>query len=125
MTEIKRLPNLGISLDLLAKTLTIIVSQRLVRCLCSHNHAKKPLTGKNDNNCLRFRGTGYSGHIPLYEILKVNLLVRNRIQAGETGNKLIRSDPELYFHTMEQTAKRLAKEALTGWKELQPLLHHV
>ena len=61
-------------------------------------------------------GTEYSGHIPLYEILKLNSLVRNRIQAGETGNKLIRPDPELYFHTMERTAQGPAKEALTDWK---------
>ena len=125
VTAIQRLLNLGISPDLLAETLTVIVSQRLVRRLCSHHNAKKPLTGKTDNNCLRCRGTGYSGRIPLYEILKVNSLVRNRIQAGETGNKLIRPDPELYFHTMEQTAQRLAKEALTDWKELQPQLLHV
>ena len=124
VTAIQRLLNLGISPELLAETLTVIVSQRLVRRLCSHDHAKKPLTEKTDNNCLRCRGTGYSGRIPLYEILKVNSLLRNRIQAGETGNRLIRPDPELYFHTMEQTAQRLAKEALTDWKELQTLLLH-
>ena len=49
----------------------------------------------------------------------------NRIQAGETRNKLIWPDPELYFHTIKRTAQRLAKEALTGWKELQTLLLHV
>jgi len=38
---------------------------------------------------------------------------------------LIRPDTELYFHTMEQTAQRLAKEGLTDWKELQPLLINV
>ena len=31
----------------------------------------------------------------------------------------------LYFNTIEQTAQRLAKEALTDWKDLQPLLLHV
>jgi type II secretory ATPase GspE/PulE/Tfp pilus assembly ATPase PilB-like protein len=125
VTAIQRLLNLGIAPDLLAETLTVIVSQRLVRRLCSHHNTEKTLTRKTDKNCLRCRGTGYSGRIPVYEILKVNTLVRNRIQAGETGNKLIRPDTELYFHTMEQTAKRLAKEGLTDWKELQPLLLNV
>ena len=125
VTAIQRLLNLGIAPDLLAETLTVIVSQRLVRRLCAHQNTGKPLNGKNDNNCLRCRGTGYSGRIPVYEILKVNSFVRNRIQAGETGNKLIRPDTELYFHTMEQTAQRLAKEGLTDWKELQPLLTNV
>jgi type II secretory ATPase GspE/PulE/Tfp pilus assembly ATPase PilB-like protein len=125
VTAIQRLLNLGISPDLLVETLTVIVSQRLVWRLCSHDHAKKPLTGKTDNNCLQCRGTGYSGRNPLYEILKVNSLVHNRIQAGETVNKLIQPDPELNFHTMEQTTQRLVKEALTDLKELQPLLLHV
>ena len=125
VTAIQRLLNLGIAPDLLAETLTVIVSQRLVRRLCAHHNTGKPLNGKNDNNCLRCRGTGYSGRIPVYEILKVNSLVRNRIQAGESGNKLIRPDTELYFHTIEQTAQRLAKEGLTDWKELQPLLINV
>ena len=123
--EIQRLLKLGFFLDLLAESLTVIVSQRLVRPLCSDDHSKKPLSEKTDNNCLRCRGTGYSGRIPLTGTLKVNSLVLNRIQAGETGNKLIQPDPELYFYTMEQTVQRLAKEALTGWKELQPLLLHV
>ncbi|SUZ87320.1 uncharacterized protein METZ01_LOCUS40174 [marine metagenome] len=38
---------------------------------------------------------------------------------------MIRPAPELYFHTMEQTAQRLTKEGLTDWKEVQPLLLNV
>ena len=125
VTAIQRLLNLGIAPDLLAETLTVIVSQRLVRRLCSHHNDDKTKPIKTDKNCLRCRGTGYSGRIPVYEILKVNSLVRDRIQAGDTGRKLVRPEPELYFHTMEQTAQRLTKEGLTDWKELQPLLLNV
>ena len=74
---------------------------------------------------MRYWATGYSVRIPVYEILKVNSLVRDRIQAGDTGRKLIRPEPELYFHTMEQTAQRLTKEVLTDWKEVQSLLLNV
>ena len=38
VTAIQRLLNLGIAPDLLAETLTVIVSQRLVRRLCSHQN---------------------------------------------------------------------------------------
>lgn len=125
VTAIQRLLKLGIAPDLIAETLTVIVSQRLVRRLCSHQNRNKsnPLT--SDKNCLRCGGTGYSVHIPFYEILKVNSLVRDRIQADDTGKILIRPEPELYFHTMEQTAQRLTKEGLTDWKEVQPLLLNV
>ena len=36
-----------------------------------------------------------------------------------------RPAPELYFHTMEQTAQRLTNEGLTDWKEVQTLLPNV
>ena len=57
-----------------------------------------------------------------YEILKVKSLEGKQTQADETRNKLIQTYPELYFHTMEKTAQRLAKEALTDRRELQLLL---
>ena len=71
------------------------------------------------------QGTGYSGRIPVYEFLKMNSLLRDRIQDGDTGRKLIRPEPELYFHTMEQTAQSLTKEGLTDWKEVQSMLLNV
>jgi len=74
VTAIQRLLNLGIAPDLLAETLTVIVSQRLVRRLCSHQNGNKSNPHTSDKNCLRCRGTGYSGRIPVYEILKVNSL---------------------------------------------------
>ena len=125
VTAIQRLLNLGLAPDLLAETLTLIISQRLVRrfCLCQNGNKSNPHT--SDKNCLRCRVTGYSSRIHVYEILKVNSLVRDRIQAGDTGRKLILPEPQLYFHTMEQTAQRLTKEGLTDWKEVQPLLLNV
>ncbi len=124
VTAIQRLLNLGIAPDLLAETLTVIVSQRLVRRRCTHPNVKREI-GFTNKNCLRCRGTGYAGRIPVYEILKINSLVRDRIEAGDTGKKLIRDAPELYFHTLEQTAQRLLKEGLTDLEEVQPLLLNI
>ena len=125
VTAIQRLLNLGIAPYFLAETLTVIVSQRLVHRLCSHQNGNKTNPHTSDKNCLRCRDTGYFGRIPVYEILKVNSLVQDRIQAVDTGRELIRPEPELYFHTMEQTAQRLTKECLTDLKEVQPLLLNV
>jgi type II secretory ATPase GspE/PulE/Tfp pilus assembly ATPase PilB-like protein len=47
VTAIQSLLNLGICPDLLVETLTIIVSQGLVRRLYSHHHAKKATHGEN------------------------------------------------------------------------------
>ena len=46
VTAIQRLLNLGISLNLLVETLTVIVSQRLLRLLFSHDHSKNSLPEK-------------------------------------------------------------------------------
>lgn len=114
VTAVQRLLNLGIARDLLADTLTLIVSQRLVRKLCPH---------KEENpDCPRCQGTGYAGRIPVYELLRVNRLVRDRIRAGYTGRELVEPHKDLHFQTMEQTAQRLVQEQLTNWREVRPLL---
>ena len=125
VTAIQRLLNLGIAPDLLAETLTVIVSQRLVRRICTHHSSDKTKSIASKNKCLGCKWTGYSGRIPVYEILKVNSLIRDRIQAGNTGKKLISPGKDLYFHTMEQTAQRLTEQSLTDWKEVQSLLLNV
>ena len=125
VTAIQRLLNLGIAPDLLAETLTVIVSQRLVRRICTHHSSDKTKSIASKNKCLLCRGTGYSGRIPVYEILKVNSLIRDRIQAVNTGKKLISPGKDLYFHTMEQTAQKLTEQSLTDWKEVQSLLLNV
>ena len=114
VTAVQRLLNLGIASDLLADTLTLIVSQRLVRKLCLHE--------EESPDCPRCQGTGYAGRIPVYELLRVNRLVRDRIREGHTGRELVDPHEDLHFQTMEQTAQRLVQEQLTNWREVRPLL---
>ncbi|MAE16215.1 MAG: ATPase [Deltaproteobacteria bacterium] len=114
VTAVQRLLNLGIASDLLADTLTLIVSQRLVRKLCLHE--------EESPDCPRCQGTGYAGRIPVYELLRVNRLGRDRIREGHTGRELVDPHEDLHFQTMEQTAQRLVQEQLTNWREVRPLL---
>ena len=65
VTATQPLLNLRIAQDLLAETLTVIVSQRLVRRLCSHLNGNKSNPNISAKNCLRCRGTGYPGRIPV------------------------------------------------------------
>ena len=114
VTAVQRLLNLGIAHDLLADTLTLMVSQRLVRKCCPHE--------KESPDCPRCQGTGYAGRIPVYELLRVNRLVRDRIRNGHTGRELVEPHEDLHFQTMEQTAQRLVQQGLTSWREVQSLL---
>lgn len=113
-TTIQRLTNLGVETDLLADTLKVIVSQRLVRRLCNH--------GPNTKTCNRCRGTGYFGRIPVYEILQVNHTIRHRIKQGKLGKELIASGEGVYCHTFQQTVDRLIQEQKTTSHEANKLM---
>ena len=58
VTAIQRLLNLGIAPDLLAETLTVIVSQRLVRRLCSHQNGNKSNPHTSGQKLLEVQGYG-------------------------------------------------------------------
>ena len=89
LTVIQRLKNLGISADLLSETLNLIVSQKLVRRLCGHHRREK--------NCRNCRGTGYHGRTPLYEILKLDQNLRDRIRENVSGPALLEGIEGVYF----------------------------
>ena len=91
-----------------------MVSQRLVRKCCPHE--------EESPDCPRCQGTGYAGRIPVYELLRVNRLVRDRIRNGHTGRELVEPHEDLHFQTMEQTAQRLVQQGLTSWREVRSLL---
>jgi len=121
-TCIQRLINLGVSADLLSETLKLVLSQRLLRRACTHSELAFELTHpESEIHCSRCQNTGYSGRIPIYELLKINTLLRERICSKMTGEQLIAPDKDLYFHSMKQTANRLLKSGLTDKQELQSL----
>lgn len=114
VTTIQRLVNLGVDIDILAETLKVILSQRLVRRRCDHSD--------DVVYCPKCKGSGYAGRIPLYEILKVNSLVSQRIRDGLLGNDLISPDSDLYFHSFQDIAEHLQNNQLTSISELSPIL---
>ena len=93
LTVIQRLKNLGISADLLSETLNLIVSQKLVRRLCRHHRREKKC-----RNCL---GTGYHERTPIYEILKLDQNLRDRIRENVSGHALLEEVEEVYFRGMK------------------------
>ena len=114
LTVIQRLKNLGISADLLSETLNLIVSQKLVRRLCRHHRREK--------NCRNCRGTGYHGRTPLYEILKLDQNLRDRIRENVSGPALLEGIEGVYFRGMKETAGLLLEQRITDKKELRPHL---
>jgi type II secretory ATPase GspE/PulE/Tfp pilus assembly ATPase PilB-like protein len=113
VTTIQRLSNLEVDPALLADTLSVIISQRLVRRICDHD--------PSSSQCSRCHGSGYSGRVPVYEILRIDPVLRQRIREGCTSQNLIAPAPELYFHSFQQTSQRLIEAGITDEKELQTI----
>lgn len=76
---IVRLQDMGIENYLISATLRGIVSQRLVRTICT-----KCMGATDHTSCSQCHGSGYSGRSVTYEILEVSEDVRRAIDASAT-----------------------------------------
>jgi type II secretory ATPase GspE/PulE/Tfp pilus assembly ATPase PilB-like protein len=90
-----RLLNLGVPRDLLASTLRLAVAQRLVRRPCPHCLQMVPASGQLGGlpagtlvpkavGCSLCAETGYAGRIGLYEMLPIDLALREAIMDGKS-----------------------------------------
>jgi len=103
---ITRLINMGVEPFLIASTIILVVSQRLVRKICTS--CKAPLKISEDDlarygfdpqvfkgkeifhgiGCNKCKNTGYSGRIGLFEVLPVTKRIRNMILDRATDDEI-------------------------------------
>lgn len=96
---IARLKNLGIDSHLISSSLTGVISQRLMRtlCTCSVASSKKVIIDNNEITevrksigCELCNGTGYRGRVAVYGILEINDDIKsalsNNASEGELSN---------------------------------------
>ena len=122
-SAITRLLDLGLPHYLIASTLNGILAQRLVRTLCPHCRAPKPLsaeawhallpgphpppvptTANGPVGCLECRNTGYLGRVGIYELMPVTPALR----------ALIRPDMELAAFTRAAVGDGLRTLRMAG-----------
>ena len=119
---IARLRDLGVPSFLIAATLNGVVSQRLVRMVCSSCAADVPLTAdqlfalgvkhpedyagkllaRAGAGCVKCRQTGYFSRSGIFEVLTVNKRLRQMISDGNS--------PEVLWRTARQDGLRLMRE---------------
>ncbi|MBF0240085.1 MAG: Flp pilus assembly complex ATPase component TadA [SAR324 cluster bacterium] len=112
-TTIQRLLNLGVSTDLLAETVKLVISQRLVRRACTHP--------ETETNCSLCHGSGYHGRTPIYEILRIDTPMQEKIRQGISGHALFTGDG-FYYQSFRSTALELIRRQITTDEELRPFL---
>jgi general secretion pathway protein E len=101
---VPRLRPMGLSPQVIAENLKLVINQRLVRKLCTNCRAEAPFSdeecewldvakgtiGYASKGCARCRGTGFHGRMPLYELLRVDDAMANAI-ADDAGREAIRT----------------------------------
>ena len=125
---INRLVNLGIDSYLLSLVLQMVVSQRLVRKLCSHckkedENYKEKLKSLNLSEekyknikfytsvgCDKCMGTGYIGRIPVFEIIYFDDILKDMLSQ--------KREIKQNFKTLLDDAMDKAKEGLTSLDEI-------
>jgi type IV pilus assembly protein PilB len=130
-STVMRLQDMGIKPFLLAASLRGIVAQGLVKKICTNCKIKyeaskieKDLLGLEGSvilhkgkGCPKCCYKGYSGRTAIHEILKVDKLVRDAIQAGKSADELTFVARHKGMKTLEDNCRELVLEGITTTEE--------
>jgi type IV pilus assembly protein PilB len=128
--------NMGVAPFLLASTLELIISQRLVRTICSKCKAPldvtkeevlkrgfdpRSLNGRkifHGTGCDTCKKTGYKGRIGLFEVLPVSTNIRKMIIDGATSDEIEAKAREDGMSTLRDEGIKKILDGLTTLEEI-------
>jgi general secretion pathway protein E len=131
VAAITRLRDMGIESFLLASSLKTIISQRLVRRLCSHCKNKQKISTESAGlfkldksqdvfyslGCDHCNGTGYQGRIAIAECIQVDKKLKDLIHNSASENDI--SDYVFKDNqSIEQASLRLILDGVTSCEEI-------
>ena len=133
LQAVTRLVEIGVDPYLVAPTTMGVLSQRLVRRICSSckegyqpsekelapyfkNTEGVPITLFRGRGCPRCFGSGYSGRVGIYEFVEVSERLRELITGKESVALLIEEAGRVGHHSLRYDG---LKKALTGWTTLE------
>lgn len=107
-STILRLKNMGISEELLRDSITVIISQRLIRCICKECKEALPLLmeekqllnlegdvyGYKGRGCSRCSNTGYRGRTLAYEMMIINKRIKEVLNKSDVEALRTRAEEE-------------------------------
>lgn len=133
LRAIPRLVELGVSPAMLADTLLGVVSQRLMRQLCTH--CKGPVTrplsameglfeqvtgalpGARATGCAHCNYTGYLGRFPVVELVEIPDSVRSHMLAGTSDTQTLMKAMPSTWHSIEHNAANWVMSGLSTPQE--------
>ncbi|HUU41237.1 MAG TPA: type IV-A pilus assembly ATPase PilB [Desulfatiglandales bacterium] len=136
-STIGRLLDIGIPSYLLASSVTMVLSQRLVRKLCQEckvvmeNLNIKELEGMGfskdeipdliiygPNGCAKCKGTGYKGRVGLFELMEITDEVGRAINAGVSEDQLRKIAALNGMVTLREAGLKKIRKGLTSLEEV-------
>ena len=115
---ITRLLDLNAPSYLIAATLKMVISQRLLRVLCEHcKEEEKDFTYKSVG-CKECNFTGYKGRQVVSEVLKINSDIARLISEYNDVSKIENYLETKDFHSLLENGKKLLLEGKTSYSEL-------
>jgi type IV pilus assembly protein PilB len=132
-STINRLVDMGIPPYLVSSSLYGIVSQRLIRKLCTkckeeyepNAHEKKMLGVDPEEKivifkpkgCMACNNTGYKGRMGIHEVLKINRNMREKITSGATYDQLLDQAKQDGMIPLMDNARDLILQGVTSIEE--------
>lgn len=131
-----RLVDIGIPAYLLASSLTMVLSQRLGRRLCTKckvpaNHSREELLSAGfreeeiddlqlfaPKGCPECNGLGYRGRVGFFELMEVTDEVAKAIQAEVSEEQLRKVAIQEGMYTLREAALQKAREGITSLEEV-------
>jgi type IV pilus assembly protein PilB len=132
-----RLQDMGIKPFLVAASLRGVVSQRLVKKICTNckeeylsNSFENDLLELNDSvilykgtGCSRCYNTGYSGRIGIHEVMKVDQNMRNIIYKGGSTDELCEEAVRNGMSTLKDNCRQLVLRGITSVEEYSQVVY--
>jgi type II secretory ATPase GspE/PulE/Tfp pilus assembly ATPase PilB-like protein len=109
---IQRLYDLGVPPTLISGNLKGVVSQRLVRKICIDCH---------ESGCSKCGKTGFSGRIPLGEILKIDEFLDDMIAKNESIYQMEHYALSRHFVPLKDYALYLVQKGITTLSEIEKI----
>lgn len=132
-----RLQDMGIKTFLVAASLRGVISQRLVKKICT-NCKESYVSNSFENNllelnesvvlykgtgCSKCYNTGYSGRIGIHEVMKVDQNLRNIIYKGGSTDELTAEAIKNGMATLKDNCRQLVLEGITSVEEYSQVVY--
>jgi type IV pilus assembly protein PilB len=132
-----RLQDMGIKPFLVAASLRGVVSQRLVKKICTNckeeylsNSFENDLLELNDSvvlykgtGCSKCYNSGYSGRIGIHEVMKVDQNMRNIVYKGGSTDELCEEAVRNGMSTLKDNCRQLVLRGITSVEEYSQVVY--